>query len=443
MHSGIDRGDVRRLHLIWRFRFPDAPGGSGADTGTPIVVGGVVYVQDMSSTVFALNERTGRVLWRHRFLYGADPGPNGLAVVSGRVFGNTPTAAFALSAATGKLLWSRQLVTLGAPVIDIAPQVARGVVYTSTIGLPPDGKGMLYALRASSGAVLWRRSTIKGRWAIPQQAGGGGAWEPPSLAGGEVYWGTANPYPYGGSRAEPNGAAYAGPALYTDSLLVLGARSGALEWFDQVTPHDVRDYDFQLSPILTSQRGAELVIGAGKAGLVVAWNRLTHRRVWQTRVGVHRNDHGPLPPQRISVCPGLLGGVETPMALAGGTLYVPVIDLCSQGGAAGYEPLADLDVSAGHGELVALAAATGRRIWTRPLPEPDFGCATVADGVVFTATLDGRVYGLDAQTGRELWTHRLGAGVNSCPALAGAMLFVGAGVRLARGESPELDAFAP
>ena len=54
----------------------------------------------------------------------------------------------------------------------------------------------------------------------------------------------------GRDAAEPNGAAYRGPALYTDSLLAFDGRTGGLRWFDQVTPHDVRDYDFAVPPIL-------------------------------------------------------------------------------------------------------------------------------------------------------------------------------------------------
>jgi outer membrane protein assembly factor BamB len=441
--SGIDRSNVKHLHVVWRFRFRAAPGPSGDVTATPIVSGGVVYIQDMASTVFALDLKTGRLRWRHHFVYATTPGPNGLAVAGGRVYGATSTNAFALSAATGKLIWSRRITTLGDPTVDVAPLVAGGLVYTSTLGYPPGGKGLLYALDAATGAVRWRLSTIEGNWAIPREAGGGGAWYPPSLSGGLVYWGTANPYPYGGSAGHPNGGAYTGPARYTDSLLAIGARTGKLAWYDQVTPHDVRDYDFQLSPILTSAGGAPLLIGAGKGGVVIAWNRSTHDRVWQTKVGVHRNDTGPLPAKRVSVCPGLLGGVETPMALAGGLVFVPVVDLCVAGGADGYVPLASVDVSSGRGELVALDAATGRMRWKDALPQPDFGCATAAAGVVFTSTFDGRLYGLDTSTGKQLWRAQLPAGINACPALAGDMLLVGAGVPLAKGDRLELEAFAP
>ena len=441
--SGIDRTDVGRLHVVWRFRFRAAPGPSGDFTATPVAANGVVYLQDMRSTVFALSLGTGRVLWRHRFVYATNPGPNGLAVDGGRVYGETDTTAFALSARSGKLLWRRFLSTPGEPILDIAPQVAGGTVYTSTVGLPPGGRGVLYALNASTGAIRWRFSTIRDPWAVPLEAGGGGAWYPPSVDGDEVFWGIANAYPYGGSRRHPNGGAYAGPALYTDSLVVLDARTGKLRWYDQVTPHDVRDHDFQLSPILADSDGTELVIGAGKGGVVVAWNRQTHRRLWQVAVGVHRNDSGPLPPRRVPVCPGLLGGVETPMAYADGKVFVPVVDLCVRGSASGYERLADVDVSTAKGELVALDAATGKRVWRRRLPQADFGCATVGGGVVFTSTFDGRVYGLDTRDGTTLWSTRLPAGINACPALAGRTLLVGAGVPRTGGGTLELDALSP
>jgi alcohol dehydrogenase (cytochrome c) len=439
--SGIDRSNVRDLRIAWRFRFPFAPGTSGAFTATPVVAGGVVYVQDMKSNVYALDLKTGHVLWRHLF-NATNPGPNGLAVTGRRVYGATDASAFALDAATGRPVWRHFLVTATARFVDIAPQVANGLVYVSTIGLPPNGRGILFALDANTGAIRWRLSTIKSNWNVPEEAGGGGAWETPSIADGDVFWGTSNPYPYGGSRAHPYFDAHAAADLYTDSLLVIDARDGRLIWYDQVTPHDVRDYDFQLPPVIGSVAGRPVVFGGGKAGLVIAWDRSTHRRLWQTAVGIHRNDRGRLPRQPVSVCPGLLGGVETPMASAGGNLYVPVVDLCMRGSAIGYEPLDRVNVfRRGRGELVALDAATGGKIWTLHLPQPDFGCATVANGVVFTATLDGKVYGVDSGDGRVLWSASLRAGVNACPALASHTLLVGAGVPNGRGYRLELTAF--
>ena len=152
------------------------------------------------------------------------------------------------------MLWERVPRDETQRYVDIAPQVANGLVYVSTISRPPNGRGTLYALDAESGEERWRFDTIMGEWAVPEEASGGGAWYTPSVAGDEVYWGIANPLPWGGSPAHPNGGAYAGPALYTDSLLVLDARTGKLLWYDQVTTHDVRDQDFQLPPILGSDR---------------------------------------------------------------------------------------------------------------------------------------------------------------------------------------------
>ena len=183
-----------------------------------------------------------------------------------------------------------------------------------------------------------------------------------------------------------------------------------------MTPHDVRDQDFQLPPILGSIGKTPAVFGAGKRGLVIAWNADTHKRIWQASVGVHRNDTGPLPTHRVLVCPGLLGGVLTPMAYAQNTLFVPVVDLCMHGSAYGYESLGGVNVTKrGKGEFIALDATTGKRLWTRKLPQPDFSCATVARGVVFTATYDGTVYGFDTATGATLWQTRMPAGINSCP----------------------------
>jgi outer membrane protein assembly factor BamB len=428
--------------VAWRFRFQVKAGESGAFTATPVVAGGVVYLQDMKSNVYALDLRTGRLRWR-RLLGATNPGPDGVAVSGDRVYGATDASAFALDAATGRFVWRHDLVSPTARFVDLAPQVANGLVYVSTIGLPPNGRGVLFGLDAATGSIRWRRSTIKDDWPVPQDAGGGGAWQTPSVADGKVFWGTANPYPYGGTPKHPNGGAYAGPALYTDSLLVVDSHSGALAWYDQVTPHDVRDYDFQLPPIIGSAAGVQAVFGAGKAGVVVAWDRATHRRLWQTDVGVHRNDRGPLPRRLVSVCPGLLGGAETPMASDGTRLYVPVVDLCMNGSATGFEPLDRVNpLRRGRGELVALDQATGRKIWTLHLQHPDFGCATLADGVVFTTTFDGKVYGVDSSTGRVLWSTSLRAGTNACPALARGMLLVGAGVPTGRGSQLELTAYA-
>jgi outer membrane protein assembly factor BamB len=214
-----------------------------------------------------------------------------------------------------------------------------------------------------------------------------------------------------------------------------------------VTPHDVRDYDFALPPILVRTRvdGRErnVVVGAGKAGRVIAWDRETQARLWTTSVGRHLNDTGPLPQKPVTVCPGLFGGVLTPMAYAQETVYVAVIDLCMRGSASGYDRFFSLDYSKGRGEVTAIDVTTGRVRWRRPLASPPFGCATAVNDVLFTATFDGTVLALAADDGRVLWRASAPAGINACPAIAGDLLLVSAGAEPPGIPTPEpvVDAY--
>jgi outer membrane protein assembly factor BamB len=434
----IDAHSVARLQLAWRFRFPEQPTFSGVAASTPLVVGRRIYVQTLNSDVYALDALTGHVVWRRPF-HRASGGPNGLAAASGRVFGSTNTATFALDAASGRIVWERRLTTARQP-IDIAPLAADGLVFTSTVGMHPGGRGRLFALSARTGDIVWSFDTIERPWANPKVATGGGAWWTPTAdASGRLYVGISNPLPWGGTPGEPNGGAYAGPARYTDSLLVLARKTGKLEWFDQVTPHDVRDYDFALPPILTDG----LVIGGGKAGRVVAWNPATHRRVWSATVGRREHANGPLPRRLVTVCPGLFGGVLTPMASAGGRVFVPVVDLCMRGSATGFPGFYSTDYGRGRGELVALDVKTGARLWVHRMASPNFGCATVANDVVVTASYLGRVEALAVADGRVLWTVQEPAGINACPAVAGRFLYVEAGAepQEIRTPTPQITAY--
>ena len=398
-----------------------------------------MYAQDLNSNVYALDLETGALHWTHRF-DAPNEGPNGLAVGDGTVFGATDAEAFALSADTGKELWRRHLTSKSEQFVDVAPVPWQGLVFLGTVGYAPLGRGAIYALDADTGTVVWKFDTIEKPWPHPLESGGGGIWNPVSIdSEGRLYAGIANPTPWGGTPERPNGAAFPGPVFYTDSLVVLDAKSGRLLWFDQVTPHDVRDQDFQATPILAD----DLVIGAGKGGRVIAWDREQRKRRWTATVGLHRNDVGPLPRRRVVVCPGLLGGVETPMAYADGRVFVPVVDLCGWGSAIDRQEYTDVDPSRGRGRLVSLDADTGATAWERRLPSPAFGCATVANDVVFTATYDGTLYAFGTENGAELWRARMRANVNACPAVVGDLVVIGAGVPRPGGGSSELVAYGP
>ena len=89
-------------------------------------------------------------------------------------------------------------------------------------------------------------------------------------------------FPWGSSRP--------GPDLYTDSIVKLNARTGKLQWYYQLTPHDLYDHDLQDPPILANIGGSEVVIAAGKGGIVIALDAQTGKLLWKRAVGVH-NGH--------------------------------------------------------------------------------------------------------------------------------------------------------
>jgi alcohol dehydrogenase (cytochrome c) len=240
--------------------------------------------------------------------------------------------------------------------------------------------------------------------------------------------GVANPAPYPGTPKFPNGSSHPGADLYTDSLVALDGATGKIDWFQQVTPHDFRDYDFQVAPIVRSQTidgtQTETVIGAGKSGKVVAFRADNGKRLWTRNVGIHKFDSGPFPLKK-AVCyePGFLGGVETPMAASGNLVFVPWVDLCFNATATGIK---SANLNGGTGGLAAIDSATGKIVWQNHLPSPAYGAATVANDVVFTSTYAGTIYAFDTQTGKTLWTATAPAGINSFPAIDGDTLLVGA-----------------
>jgi outer membrane protein assembly factor BamB len=430
-HTRISAATVATLKKKWSFKIPGS-GAFGNFATTPIVLGGVVYFQDLNSNVYAVDEQTGKLKWKHVF-GSASIGPNGVALGYGRLYGATVSTVFALNPANGALIWKHKLTPSIHEGIDMAPQLYDDKVLVSTV--PGSGTkhfyeagaiGTVSALRADTGKTVWTFGTVR----IPKtgEFSGGGLWYPPAVdAKGDVYLGVANPGLWPNSPKNPNGALRPGPNLYTDSLVVLDGSTGKLKWYRQVIAHDVRDYDLMIAPVLfTPSGGSQLVIGAGKMGKVFAWNAATGASVWRANVGKHLNDSGLLPKKPVTVCPGDFGGIETPMAQAKGTLFVPWLNLCAQASATTFSVPGSVFAKA-TGGLTAFDAATGKVKWQKALPHPDFGAATVANDVVFTSDFTGKIYAFSTTTGKQLWTAQAPAGINAFPAVTDHMLLVGAG----------------
>jgi outer membrane protein assembly factor BamB/plastocyanin len=221
----------------------------------------------------------------------------------------------------------------------------------------------------------------------------------------------------------------------------LQGSEATLDWYHQVKPHDLFDLDFQMSPILTSAtingQQRDIVIGGGKGGYVVAFDRKAGDIVWYVSVGEHVNDNLQTLPQNqdVKVMPGPLGGIETPMAYANGVVYVPVNNLAAFYTACGIDA-SKLDFTGGTGELVAIDVNTGQYLWDKQLPSANYGAATVVNDVVFTTTFDGTVYGFNAKTGDQVYKAQLPAGINGWPAVSGDTIIFPAGV----GGTPSLVA---
>src|SRR6266852_7200472 len=100
--TDISAANVGTLKEKWSFKIPGT-GAFGIYASTPIVYGGVVYLQDLNSNVYALDQQTGNLKWTHAFK-SPSIGPNGVSIGYGRLYGATESTAFALDPANGTLI---------------------------------------------------------------------------------------------------------------------------------------------------------------------------------------------------------------------------------------------------------------------------------------------------------------------------------------------------
>ncbi len=469
--SAITSSNVRALGVAWcvpvestgeaaSVHFPD-----GIAT-TPVIVDGVVYLQDLESNVMAIKLATGRVLWTHDYS-SPNGGPDGVNVIGGTVYTATDNSAVALSAATGRQLWSRKLIGNNREGIDMAPGYDNGTVYVSTVPVNPTvgqylggAKSTLWALSAKTGALEWSWDEVQNLWGNPRINSGGGLWDPPSFdAQGNLYIGIANPGPIGQGgwpKGFPWGTSRPGPDLYTDSIVKLSPQ-GKLLWYYQLTPHDLYDLDLQNSPILTTANGKQVVVDAGKAGIVVELDAQTGKLLWKLPVGVHTG-HGndglltehdtptsrfPFPPN-FTLEPGVFGGVESELASNGSTAFAAVVNLAvpmSVKGVTESSAAFQASIASATGEMVAVNQDTGKAVWDDKLPSTPYGAATLTNNVVFTTTYDGFLYAFNAATGAIVLSVPLSAGSNSPVAVDGDYVIACAGDRLHSGEKALIIAY--
>ena len=73
-------------------------------------------------------------------------------------------------------------------------------------------------------------------------------------------------------------------------MVKLDAKTGKLEWYYQLTPHDVYDWDFQDPPILATPAARSWRSGPASRASSSPSTRKTGKLVWKTPVGKH-NGH--------------------------------------------------------------------------------------------------------------------------------------------------------
>lgn len=430
--SRINKANVSQLRVAWR----QAPQGLGQLTTSPLVLGDTVYFEDGNGVVFAINRTTGDVRWKSEAT-GFNIGPFGVAVGDGRVYAvRGSDGVLALDARTGANVWEHTLTPNKTTGIDIQPQLFNGQVLVATVPVSIGGiyiggdHGVISALDAVTGEVKWSFDTVDSAdlWGNPAVNSGGGAWYPLAVdpARGVAYAGIANPAPFPGTAKFPNGSSRPGPNLYTDSIVALDLVTGKLRWYQQVTPHDIFDRDQVHAMIARLPDGKDVVVSAGKSGVVLGVEPDSGKVLWRTPVGQHENDDLTALTGATIVAPGTYGGVLTPPATADGVVYLPVVnspvtlrpDETAYFGA---------DVTKGEGEIDAVDARTGAVKWTRTLPGNPLGGATVVNDLVFTALVDGTVLALDRDNGKVVWQYDAGGGVNGWMSVAGDTIVIPVG----------------
>jgi alcohol dehydrogenase (cytochrome c) len=255
----INRNTVGALKANWRTHLNGSGlGANYSGQGQTLFHEGVLYTTTGASDVFAVDVKTGAILWQ----YAAKLDParvkaccgwmnRGVALGDGMVFvGQLDARLVALDQKTGKLRWSIQAEDpLKGYSIVSAPLYYDGKIITGFGGGDMGVRGRVKAFDARSGKLLWTFYTIPGpgepgheTWPQDSEAwkfGGAGVWQTPAVDPelGLLYFSTGNAGP------DYNGSTRKGDNLFTASILALDINTGRYRWHFQQVHHDIWDYD--------------------------------------------------------------------------------------------------------------------------------------------------------------------------------------------------------
>jgi polyvinyl alcohol dehydrogenase (cytochrome) len=456
--GGLVAGDIPRLRLKWAFGVP----GATQQRSQPAVVGDRLFMASQTGGVYALDADTGCAFWVFeaeagvRTAISVGPVEDGYAVY----FADAQARAYAVDARSGRLLWSTKVDDHLAARATGAPTLHDGRLYVVTSGVSEENaasmpdyecctfRGSLTALDATTGAVIWKTYTVPESRPRGTSSTGKPLWGP----AGSPIWAAPTVDETRGLIYAASGNSYTDPVQVTsDAVIAFSIETGEIVWVKQITPGDTwvlgcggdfrataeenaeearnpncpetvgPDHDFAASPMLVAAPdGRELIVVPQKAGVGYALDPDdAGRLVWEHRFG----EGSPV------------GGVWG-AASDGRRVYFGAADQFTE------TP----------GGLSAVDLATGEQVWSAPpqptLCTPGRGCSaaqsaalTVIPGVVFSGGADGGVRAYDADTGAVIWTfdaNQSFATVNGVaatggsidgpgPIIAGGMLYVTAG----------------
>lgn len=452
----INVANVARLRAAWVFH----PGNSERLEATPVVIRGMMYVTS-SNDVFALDGRTGRVVWHYQRPVSsgllddaAAHKSRGVAVWRNSVYTETDDAhLLCLDARSGSLRWDVEYADkrkhYGA---TSAPLVVKDEVVVGTSGGDSGVRGFVAAYDAATGKMKWRFWTIPGPGEFGSSSwpgdsylhGGGTTWMPgtydPEL--NSLYWTTSNAAPdfVGDTRQ--------GDDLYTACVLALDPDTGKLKWYFQFTPHDLYDYDANETPVLldANENGAKqrLLIQANRNGFLYILDRTDGKFLRATPFveklnwakGVDATGR-PILTGRIPtaegtyICPGIDGatnwfspsydpdtGLFYVMALEACNVYFAKPKAFSKGET--YYNTGTKHPPNDHAQkiLLAFSVTDGKLAWRYPQVGSGNswgGTLSTAGGLLFFADDAQCLEAVEAATGRVLWHFNTGQTISASP----------------------------
>jgi alcohol dehydrogenase (cytochrome c) len=305
--------------------------------------------------IFSIAPATCAVNWRtHEDYPGYElPVNRGPADLDGLLYRGTEDGrVLAYDFKTGKRVWETTIADAKkGETVPAAPIAWNGLVFVGNAGGDvKGGKGRMYALDAKTGEIVWEfylvpraegdavrgplgasplnDATWKNISGVP--ISGAGTWTSTSLdpVTGLLYVPGGNPAPDYDNSVRP------GENLYTDSVVVLDAKTGAYKNHFQIVPRDWHDWDVSNPPALIHTNGGKRLMAVSpKDGFLYGFDLADNKLLYRTPVTKIENADQPFSTDKdVHFCPGAVGGEEWSSPAYDprtNLLYVGDVDWCT------------------------------------------------------------------------------------------------------------------